>query len=301
MAKIVIAGGSGFLGHALSKYLISKGDSLTLLTRKIDSGNPVRSVEWDGQTQGEWVATLEEADAVINLAGAPITLPWNETNRQLIINSRVKSTLAIGLAICNAKNPPATWINASATGYYGDRGDEILPESASFGTGFLAEVCKQWEDSVDAHPTPKTRKIKLRTGVVLGLNGGALAPLVGLTKSFLGGPAGDGKQYVPWIHLQDHVRLVRWCALGDVSGPINACAPNPVTNAQLMAELRATLGRPMAPPAPAFALKLLSKIGGPDAHVLLDSTRAIPQAALQGGFDFVYPTLGPALTSLLKG
>ncbi len=294
----MIAGGNGFLGRALIKFLTAQGDTVTLLTRNV-SGSIENEIQWDGRSPGDWERVLEGADAVINLAGAPITLPWTPSNRKLILESRVDSTLAFGRAVSQSRLAPKVWINASAVGYYGDRGDTPLPETANKGTGFLAEVCEQWENAVTLHPTPQTKRISLRTGIVLGTDGGALVPLMGLTKAFLGGPAGDGKQYMAWIHLQDHIRLVRWLVKNPIEGPVNACAPHPVTNSDFMHELRRALGKPIAPPAPAFVLRLLARVGGPDSHVLLDSTRAIPEVALSQGFDFVFPSLGPALASLL--
>ncbi len=288
--KIVIAGASGFIGHHLSSRILDSHELIQL----VRSGT---GVHWDGKTLGPWAKELDGADVVINLAGAPVTLPWTQTNKKLILESRTFPTAVIAEAINLAQKPPKVWINGSAVGYYGNRADEILDELSAVGNGFLPETCAQWENA--AGKPPNTRLIFLRTGVVLGTDGGALVPLLRLTSAFLGGAVGSGKQWMPWIHVDDLVSMMFWAIENNISGPINGTAPNPVTNADFMTTLRKVVGRPWAPPTPAFGLKLVNKVGGPDPSVLLDSTRAIPKQALDKGFKFEFEDLLPALQDLL--
>jgi uncharacterized protein (TIGR01777 family) len=215
------------------------------------------------------------------------------------LNSRVESTSALRDAILSSANPPKIWLNASAVGYYGNRGDEILTEESRPGTGFLPDTCIAWENSAklpDGHPT---RLALIRTGIVLGEDGGALAPLVKLTRWYLGGHAGNGQQWMPWVHIVDLCKAYEYAIKEPITGPLNASAPNPVTNADFMRSLRHVLNRPWSPPVPEFALKIVGATTGPDASVILDSIRAVPKALLDSGYRFEYEELLPALRSLI--
>jgi uncharacterized protein (TIGR01777 family) len=298
MGKIVVAGGTGFLGKALAEALLSNGSEVVLLTRGKSSGPKVRSVEWDGHSLGNWAKEIAGAQAIVNLSGHPVSVPWSSLNRKLIFESRVDSTRVIGEAISQTNHPPAVWINGSAVGIYGNRGDEVLDESSKKGVGFLPDVCSAWEQAVQAADCPDTRRVELRTGVVLGRAGGAYVPLRDLTRAYFGGHVGDGRQWVPWIHVQDWVNLVLWVIEQSVEGPINAVSPNPVRNLDLMQTLRKVIRRPWSPPVPAFGLAIVSKFGGPDPSVLLDSMRVIPAVALEHGLEYEFPTLDLAISDL---
>lgn len=291
--KIVVGGGSGFVGKALGR--VFSDAEVVILSRSGKGG-----AKWDASTVGPWAEALEGADAVINLAGEPVAQPWTPAVRKAILDSRVESTRAIGQAIRACQTPPKIWINASAVGFYGSRGDEVLTEASSPGpeTDFLVETCLAWEREVFEAPVSIPRAA-IRIGFVLGNDGGALPLLAKLTRGFLGGAVGDGRQYMPWIHVDDLARMFRWVLEGGREGVYNGTAPDPATNADFMTALRKQIGRPWSPPAPKFGLQLFRAVGGPEPQVALMSTRAKPARALSEGFAFGYPDLPAALKNLL--
>jgi uncharacterized protein len=297
--RVILAGGSGFLGHALSGHLLSAGYDVVILSRSAGVSDGVRKVEWDGRTVGAWASELEGAAAVINLAGESIARHWSKDAKTRILESRVRGAEAISAAISQCNEKPGVWVNASATGYYGDRGAEELDESSPPGKrgDFLVDTCVAWE----ARASETTiRNVQIRIGLVLGVGGGVFEPLYGLTRFFLGGPAGSGEQYMSWIHIDDLARLFVAC-VGNPSfaGPVCGTAPSPVTNRFFMATLRALMNRPWAPPAPAFVLRLVDAIGGPPAGLLLEGQRVQPRKAMENGFAFTYPDLSAALSDLI--
>lgn len=300
MLKTVIAGGSGFIGSALTSGLVAAGREVVVLSRGTHAPKGARNVLWDARTLGGWQTELEGAEAVVNLAGRPIACRWTARNRQEILNSRLDSTRALAQAISECVLPPKTWINAAAVGIYGDMGDADLDENAdtAHARGFLADVCRAWEHAVEAAATPRTRKVKLRIGFVLAARGGALPVLARLTRCFLGGSAGSGRQYVSWIHFEDLVRLIEWLLDNDVEGPVNATAPSPVTNAELMCDLRRAWHKPWSPAVPAPVLRLAGKLVGPDAELVLAGQRILPGRALSAGFSFKFAALDQALNDL---
>ncbi len=290
--RVVLAGGSGFIGRHLTAELKQHDYEVVTLSRKGNHG-------WDGKNLGAWTRDLEGAAAVINLAGKSINVRMTEANKREILESRRDSTEVIGRAIQEAANPPKVWLNANAMGYYGDRGDEVLTEESTPGTDFFAEVSRVWQAPLDTLDTPGTRKATFRIGFVLGKDGGGLPPLATLTKCFLGGKLGSGKQWLSWIHIEDICRMFRWAIESEAAGHYNATAPNPVRNEDFMAALRTQLHRPWAPPAPEIALRLLGKVMVPDPSIALISSRIIPKRACDEGFSFRYPELREALQSLL--
>ncbi len=298
MKKIVIAGGSGFVGTHVGRRLVAEGYDVVVLSRS-GSGGEVRGVKWDGKSVGEWAKELEGAHGVINFCGAPIDKKWTDDYKKTLKSSRVDPTLAIGQAVANAENPPAVWVNASAVGFYGDMGDQSLSEASANGTGFMPELCKFWEDSVYEFDTPRTRRVVGRLGVVLGSDGGALPLLEKLTSAFLGGAVGSGRQYMSWIHIDDVVAMFRWFLESEVSGAVNVVSPQPATNADFMKALRGQIGRPPVPAVPAFALKLTTGLIGIEGSVLLQGQRVYPVIAESNGFVFDYPTLDSALDNLI--
>jgi uncharacterized protein len=292
--KIVIAGGSGFLGRACQNLFESNGYQIVVLTR---TPNAPHEREWDGKTVGVWVRELEGAVAVINLAGSPIAVKFSQENLDKIKNSRIDPTNAIGDALLTLAVKPM-WVNASAVGFYGDTRESVADETTMVGTGILPDICKAWEAAVLEHSV-RCPKVILRIGVVFGRDAGALKPLKKLTQCFLGGAVGDGKQYMSWVHVEDLARQILWLIEGHKEGIYNGTAPNPTTNSVLMASLRRQLNRPWSPPAPAFVIKLIGKLIGPDASLLLDSQRALPKRATEEGFQFRFEKLDDALRNLL--
>ena len=294
--KVVIAGGSGFLGAALRAALLADGHAVANLTRRPQPSTP-DDVMWtpDGGTNG-WAHVVEGADAVINLAGAGIAdARWSDERKALIVTSRIAATRSLVAAITRATTPPRVFVSASAVGYYGPRGAEIVTEATPAGTDFLAKVCVDWEREAD-QASAVTRVTIVRTGLVLHTQGGALASMLLPFKLGAGGPLGGGAQYMPWIHRDDWVDLVRWLmAEPGARGAFNGTSPTPVTNAEFVRALGRALWRPAVVPMPAFALKLLL---GEMADLLLTGQRAVPARALEMGFRFRFERLEDAFADL---
>lgn len=293
--RIIVAGGSGFIGRALVKELKSAGYNPQVLGRGKSA-----DIQWDARTLGPWSEHISGAAAVINLVGENVAQPWTPDTKRRIVESRVDATRVLRQAIEQAQNPPASWVQGSAVGFYGDRGDEILTENSEPGPAdqFLVDTCLKWEPEASSATLVNTQVSLIRTGFVIGNDGGAFPLLAKLTRSFLGGAVGSGKQWVPWIHVQDIARLMVW-AIGR-EGPFNGVAPNPVTNADMMATLRKVSGRPWSPPAPSFGLSLFKALGGPEPTVALVSSRVQPMRALKEGFQFHFNDLESAVKDLLK-
>lgn len=297
---VVVTGGSGFVGSALLPHLRAKGYESVVLSRDL---RPVpgadRTSQWDGKSVGVWAREVDGAAGVIHLAGASVAKRWTPEYKKLILSSRVDSTRAIAEAISKSHHPPPAWVNASGLGGYGDTGETFPTEDHPLADTFLGEVCREWEGAMHAFPTPQTRKVALRIGIVLGNGGGALGPLANLTKAFLGGAAGSGRQWMSWIHLKDLVNMMVWAIENPVEGPFNAVAPKPVRNAEFMATLRKVLHRPWSPPAPKFAMKLGSALMGVEADLVLMNQAASAQKLLDAGFQFEFDDLEKALRDLL--
>lgn len=293
--RLVITGGTGFLGSALVGRLRHDRHEVTVLTRNPRAPG---ELQWNPAVpRGSWTTAIDGADAVIHLAGAPIAEGrWTERRKAAIHDSRIESTRTIVAAIASARRPPGVLVSGSAVGFYGDRGDEPVTEEAAPGSDFLARVAVEWEGEALAVP-PATRLVLLRTGVALDRSGGALPKMALPFYFFAGGPLGSGRQYVSWIHRDDWVEMVCWALVtGRVTGPLNATAPNPVTNREFATTLGRVLRRPALIPTPAAALRLaLGEMG--DA-LLLSGQQARPAKALARGFTFRYPTLAAALREI---
>ena len=298
--RIVIAGGSGFIGSALAKDFSQNGHEVVVLTRhpqqRLDG---VREILWDGVHIGEWIREFEGAQAIINLTGKSINCPHTPENLHEIHQTRMNSVYAFAAAIRQVKVRPSVWVQASAVGYYGDTGDKLCEETAPPGQSDLAKICVDWEGLTNAANRPLIRKVALRLGFVLGRDGGALPVLATLTRMFLGGAAGSGKQYISWIHIADVVRMVAEVISNEAySEAYNAVAPNPVTNAEFMQELRRALHRPWSPPVPEFAVKFGTRLMRGESSLALTSHRCFPKRFADAGFKFLYPELGPAFKEL---
>lgn len=300
MKRVILAGGSGFLGHALAPVLVATDHHVVVLGRGDPSReNGVNHLQWDGETVGPWASVLDGAEAIVNLTGKNINCRHTPENRHEIIRSRVDSVRVLGQAIAQCKTPPKAFVQASGVGYYGDTGDRVASEDAALGNDFTAEVCRQWEDAFDALDLPQTRKVALRLAVVLGRDGGALPVLEKLTRWFLGGAVGSGRQFLSWVHVADAVRMfVSAIEQPEVTGVFNATAPAPVTNSEFMRELRRALHRPWSPPMPAPLARAGAWIMGTDGNLALLSSRCIPGRFLEHGFEFRFPTLREAFANL---
>ena len=298
--RIILAGGSGFLGQALARALVARNYEVVVLTRSPRARSAgVTEAEWDGKHVGEWIKFLDGAEAIVNLTGRNVNCPHTPENLRAILESRVNSVRALSGALGHVQHPPRIWVQAGATGFYGDCADRLCMENGFAGSNELAKVCKQWEDAFNTADAPKVRRVLLRIGFVLGREGGALLVLARLTKFFLGGSVGSGRQYISWIHLADLIRMfIAAIEREDLSATFNAVAPNPVTNAEFMRELRRALHRPWSPPAPEFAVRLGARLMGSEPSLALTSQRCAPKRFLEAGFSFQFPELTPALRNL---
>ncbi len=297
--RLVVAGGTGFIGAALCSRLLELGHFLTLLTRSAlpAATSPNKKwLSWNPGSPGSWEEAINGSDGVINLAGEPIAKRWTERQKQKIASSRIDTTRALVTAIGKAKEKPKFLLNASAVGYYGPRGDETLIEDAGPGSDFLSRVCIAWEKEAIKAEDYGLRVIRLRTGIVLGKGGGALAKMALPFKLFMGGPLGSGSQWMSWIQMDDEIGLILFLLEHrDTHGAINATAPNPVTMQEFCKTLGDAVNRPSWAPVPAFALRLLL---GEMADMLLTGQRVLPARAQKLGYVFQYPNLLEALQAL---
>jgi len=299
--SIVLAGGSGFLGRALARELIARDYEVVVLSRA-PGRQTGRSMEilWDGKNSGEWIQCLDGATAMVNLSGRSIQCRYTPENLRELTASRVDSVLVLADAMNRVTRPPRVWVQAGAVGFYGDPKDRLCDETSPAGCDTLAGICQPWETSFNSAPAPKSRRVLLRIGFVLGRDGGALPLLAGLTKWFLGGTVGNGQQFISWIHVGDLSRMfIEAIERDELSGTFNAVGPNPVTNREFMRELRHALHRPWSPPAPAWAVKLGSRMMGTEPSLALTGCRVAPKHFLDAGFKFQFPELHGALENLL--
>ena len=301
--KIVVAGGTGFLGRPLVEALATDGHDVVVLTR---SAGPARfanarvaTSQWkpDG-TAGSLAAALGPVQAIVNLAGESIAEGrWTEARKQQLIESRLLSTRTLVKTMEAMSAAPDVFVSASAVGYYGPRGEEIVTEETPPGSDFLARLCVEWEAEAQK-AAARTRVVSVRTGLVLAGDGGALGKMLLPFKLFVGGPMGSGKQFWPWIHRDDWVAMVKWLAASPAArGPFNATAPDPVTNAELSRALGRALHRPSLLPAPPFALRLA--LGEMADALLLSGQRAIPKRASEAGFTFRYAAIDEAMRAVI--
>jgi len=294
--RILVAGASGFLGSELVSFLKKRGHEVFSLTRHESNSN--NSLYWDPDLNMMPCNELEGFDAVVNLAGDNIaTGRWSEGKKKKILNSRVNSTKALNDCLANLKKPPKVLVNASAIGIYGNRHDEVLSETNPSGSGFLANVCRQWEQAADEAKQSNIRVVKLRFGVVLSPTQGALSKMLIPFKLGLGGKLGPGNQYISWIDIEDALRIILFAIQSpDLQGPINVVAPQPVTNEEFTKAIGKALNRPTFMNVPEPILKLI--FGEMANPLFLYSTRAMPQKLLESGYSFLYPTLESSLEKI---
>lgn len=302
--KIVIAGGSGFLGQPLAYDLLSKGHEVVVLTRGASrEAGGITYVTWNPDTEpGAWHSAIDGADAVVNLAGAGIAdKRWSASRKQVLRGSRVDATRALVAAMRSATIRPKVFLTGSAIGFYGPQPEDgpALDESAPPGSDFLSTLAVDWEAEAHAASALDCRVIIIRTGVVLAREGGALQKLIPPFRFFAGGPIGSGRQVMSWIHRTDWVELVVWLLRHEqAAGVYNATAPEPAANAEFSRALGAALGRPSWLPAPGFALKLIvGEMAGP---ALLAGQRVVPHRALDAGFTFQFPEITAAMRDAVR-
>ncbi len=313
-SKIIIAGGSGFIGEELCRYFAPHHDIVILSRQLPDADNnrnhhhlslpanvrSVRMVQWDARTTGPWTGELENADLLINLAGRTVNCRYTEANKKAILESRLQAVEVLGKAIASCQHPPALWINASSATIYRHAEDRPQDEfTGEFHPGFSVDVCQQWEKTFYAQHTPHPRKAALRMAITLGA-GGVLIPYFNLLRFGLGGTQGSGRQMFSWVHSEDLARMIGWIAdHPELEGTFNCSSPNPVTNAVFMKKLREATGHKWGLPAPALLLRIGGALIGTEAELVLKSRWVVPTRIVQTGFTFRYPILADAFANII--
>ena len=307
--KIVIPGGSGQVGTILARAFHTRGDEVVILSRR-PNDRPWRVVAWDGTTLGAWQHEIDGADAVINLTGRSVNCRYNAANRDEILQSRVLSTRVVGEAIAQAARPPRVWLQASTATIYAHRYDAPNDEySGTLGGGemhapsswkFSIDVARAWERTFDAAAAGRARKVALRSAMTLSPDpGGVFHTLLGLARRGLGGRAGDGRQFMSWIHYQDFIGAVRWLIdRDDIDGIVNVTSPNPLPNAEFMRLLREACGIRFALPATKWMLEMGAIFMRTETELILKSRRVVPVRLLEHGFRFRYPDWASAARDL---
>lgn len=305
--RIILAGGSGFLGQSLARHFRALGWEPVILTRTPARDAPFKELAWDAHTPGDWKQTIETAEAVINLTGRSVNCRYTQENRRQIMDSRVESTRVIGEAIARSTVPPRVWLNCStATIYKHTFGPPHDESSADFATAkeakdeFSVSVALAWEKALNSALTPRTRKVALRITIVFGtVEGGAFRILRRLAKLGLGGRMGSGRQFVSWIHEADFLRAVDWVLEHpELDGPINIAAPHPITNAEMMRTFRRVCGIPVGLPATEWMLEAGAFVLRTETELLLKSRRVVPGKLLASGFQFQFSKFDDALRDL---
>src|SRR6266850_259559 len=309
--KIVIPGGSGQVGTVLARAFHKSGHDVSVLSRT-PASESWRTVAWDGETLGDWVAEFEGADAIVNLAGQSVNCRYTAENRRIISESRLKSTRVIGDAIAQAWKPPRVWLQASTATIYAHRFDAPNDEASGIIDGlepnapdtwrFSIDVATSWERVLNESPAPNTRKVLMRSAIVMNPDPGSpFSTLLQLVKLGLGGAAGDGRQYMSWIHDQDFANAVLWLIdHEELEGPVNLAAPNPLTNSEFMRVLRSAWGMPFGLPATEWMLELGAFLLQSETELILKSRRVVPARLLQSGFAFQFPTWADAARELCQ-
>ena len=299
--RLVLAGGSGFLGQCLAREYLDAGGEVDVLTRTPDAKILGRPVAWDGATVGDWARVLEGATAVVNFTGKSVNCRYTSANSRAILESRLRPVESLGAALTACSKPPPVWVQAASLAIYGNPGATICDETAPPGSGFSVEVCQRWEEAFNGCEVSSTRKVLHRIGFVLGAGGGALEPLARLAHLGLGGPAGSGRQYIPWLHVADLNRILMWSIDSrDAGGTYNATGPTPVTNSEFMATLRRAVGRPWSPPVPAWMVRIGAWAIQTEPELILTGRRCVPRRLLEQRFTFRFPALDAALADILK-
>lgn len=298
--KIVLAGGSGFMGRSLIFHNVSNAEWEVFSRGKNCNIPGARVMHWDGKNCDDLIQELEGADVLINLSGKSVDCRYNANNMAEIYASRLESTKALGEAMLQCKNPPSLWLNAASATIYRHAEDRAMDEfHGEYGTGFSVDVCQKWESMFFGFQVPGVRQVAMRTAIVLGREGGVLIPLKNLTRLGLGGAMGSGKQMFSWIHEKDLARAVDFVIRNqEISGPVNFSAPGPVTNTELMRTLRHCLNMPLGLHTPEWLLKLGAVLIRTETELILKSRWVLPSRLLQTGFEFEFPEIKYALEDL---
>jgi uncharacterized protein len=297
--RIVITGANGFIGLVLIDYFKVHYDIHTVTRKPLILADTTNHL-WDGKTLGDWAKALDSAEVIINLAGRSVNCRYHKKNREEILESRVNSTRVVGEAIADAKNPPKVWLNASTATIYRHAQDKPMDdETGEIGSGFSVNVAKAWEKTLFDAPTPSTRKVAMRTAMVLGKNGGVLPVLANLARYGLGGKMATGTQYVSWIHEQDVCRAVEFLMVNDLRGTVNVSAPHPAPNKIVMSLLRQRLEQPLGLPSSEWMLELGAVFLKTETELILKSRWVIPSRLQKAGFRFEFSELKGALEDLV--
>lgn len=300
--NVVIAAGTGFLGQVLCRYFVTKGYTVTVLTRgAARTENGIDYVTWDARTRGRWEEVLEGAFAVINLAGKSVDCRYDEKNRKEILASRIDSTKVLGAAIRDCKQPPRHWLNAATATIYRHSEDKRMDEeTGEIGHDFSMDVAQAWEAAFFEADTPLTRKTALRTAIVLGKGGGAFPPLKRLVAMGFGGKQGSGRQYISWMHEADFASAVAFIIEGEMEGVVNLVAPDPIRNADFMRALRKAMGVRWGLPLTKQLLEFGASVIGTETELVLKSRNVVPVRLQEAGFHFQYGSLGAAFQQLTR-
>ena len=301
--KIVLAGGSGFIGQYLGRYFHDKAEEIVVLTRGKDSSTEIcRFIHWDGENPGPWTKELEDCDLLINLSGKNVNCRYNQVNRDEILESRLKPTRLLGNVISRLQRPPSAWINLTSATIYRHAEDRAQDEeSGEYGSGFSVDVCRKWEKAFWECTTPGTRKIILRAAIVLGREDGLIPRLKNLVRLGMGGKQGTGNQYVSWVHEQDLARITEWVAdYGQDGSVFNAAAPGAIQNKDLMKIARVTYGIPLGLTMPQWLLEFGAIMIGTETELILKSRWVYPGKLLEGGFKFQFPDAAEAIHELFS-
>ena len=300
MKKLIIVAGTGFLGQVLVNYFKNKFEEIIILTRgNSETKDGIRYVKWNPKAFTGWEKELENMDLLINLAGKSVDCRYTETNKKEILDSRIKSTRILNLAVLNCKNPPKHWMNSSTSTIYRHSLDKQMDEvDGEIGDDFSMNVAKSWEKTFFETETPNTIKTALRTSIVLGKNGGAFLPLKNLTRLGFGGKQGKGNQFISWIHEKDFARAIEFIFQKEMTGVVNIVSPKPIRNTLFMKTLRKSLGVPTGIPIGEKLLKFGAKIIGTETELVLKSRNVIPKRLVENNFEFEFKTLEKAIDNL---
>jgi uncharacterized protein len=307
--KIIIAGGTGQVGQILTRAFLAEDHDIVVLTRRPREHSAVKEVQWDAKNLGPWVEEIEASDVVINLAGRSVDCRYNPKNRQLIIDSRIDSTRAIGQAVAVAGRPPKVWLQASTATIYSHRYDRPNDELTGIIGGdepdapatwrFSIDVAREWEKAANEFTLPATRTVLLRSAMTMSPDkGGIFDILLGLVRKGLGGTCGDGRQYVSWIHEYDFVSAVKWLIENNMAGPVNLASPEPLPNADFMRELRKAWGIRIGLPASRWMLEIGAFFLRTETELILKSRRVVPTRLLDSGFEYRYSSWPVAAAEL---
>jgi len=300
--KLILAGGSGFLGQIIIDHFYDTATELVVLTRGAKkTKNNIRYLNWDGKTIGDWAVELDGADVLINLTGKSVDCRYNDKNKKEIISSRINAAKVLAEAISKCKTAPVLWMNAASATIYRHSEDKAMDDySTEYGEGFSVDVCKQWEAAFNEANVPNTRKVILRISMVLGKNGGVWPVLSKLVKYGLGGKMGDGKQYISWIHEEDFLTVILWFIENEkAKGAYNLAALNPISNKAFMKLMRQKYKMPFGMPAASWMLEIGAFFLGTETELILKSRRVISKRLPDEGFQFKYQNADDAMNDLI--